>query len=529
MKADSPVEDQTLVHDILREVNKPIFVLKQEKAGLQTAPVFTTSMDGRPFEHLLAFSPALPPATLGDDYFKKRHNLTYAYIAGAMANGITSCQMVSTMSENGMLGFLGAGGLSLDEIEKNIIELKTRLKNRPFGFNLIHSLSDPDHEMATVALYLKHKVRLISAAAFMRMTPALVYYRVKGIHTDNSGRIITPNQIIAKISRVEIARQFFSPPPEKLIHHLLDQGRITREEARLSRQIPMAQDLTAEADSGGHTDNRPALTLLPTMLALKNEHMETHAYTEPLCVGLAGGIATPQSAAAAFSMGAAYILTGSINQSCVEAGICNDVKQMLCQAEQADVAMAPAADMFEIGARVQVLKRGTLFPVRAEKLYKYYRNYDSFEDIDARDRAEIEGKILQTGFDQAWQSTKQFFLNSGNTREIEKAEQLPKHKMALVFRSYLGLSSKWAIQGNVKRKMDYQIWCGPAIGAFNQWVKSSFLEHPENRKTATVALNLLFGASVYTRASILNLQGIALPSSADVFRPLPRSGLEDLL
>ena len=33
----------------------------------------------------------------------------------------------------------------------------------------------------------------------------------------------------------------------------------------------MARDLTAEADSGGHTDNRPALALLPTMIALKNE------------------------------------------------------------------------------------------------------------------------------------------------------------------------------------------------------------------------------------------------------------------
>jgi trans-AT polyketide synthase, acyltransferase and oxidoreductase domains len=84
-------------------------------------------------------------------------------------------------------------------------------------------------------------------------------------------------------------------------------------------------------------------------------------------VGLAGGIATPESAAAAFAMGAAYILTGSINQSCVEAGISQEVKQLLCQVEQADVAMAPAADMFEIGARVQVLKRGTLFALRAEK------------------------------------------------------------------------------------------------------------------------------------------------------------------
>lgn len=55
-------------------------------------------------------------------------------------------------------------------------------------------------------------------------------------------------------------------------------------------------------------------------------------------------------------------------------------------------------------------------------------------------------------------------------QQIERAEKNPKHKMALVFRSYLGQSSNWANAGDPLRKIDYQIWCGPAIGAFNQWV-----------------------------------------------------------
>ena len=46
---------------------------------------------------------------------------------------------------------------------------------------------------------------------------------------------------------------------------------ITPQEAQLAASIPMAEDLTAEADSGGHTDNRPAISLLPTMLALRDE------------------------------------------------------------------------------------------------------------------------------------------------------------------------------------------------------------------------------------------------------------------
>lgn len=480
-------------------------------------------------EEKKVYVPGIGPSDLGDARFKKRHGIKYPYIAGAMANGITSANMVIAMAENGMMGFFGAGGLSIDRIEENILRIKSTLGEKPFGFNLIHSLGDPAHEMATVELYLKHGIKTVSAAAFMRMTPALVYFRIKGIHEDENGRVVAPNRIIAKVSRVEIARQFFSPPPEKLVNQLLEQKVISKEEARLSAKIPMAQDLTAEADSGGHTDNRPALALLPTMLALKDQFEAQYQYDEPLCVGLGGGIATPESAAAAFSMGAAYVLTGSINQSCVEAGICDDVKKLLCSAEQADVAMAPAADMFEIGARVQVLKRGTLFSVRAEKLYKFYQSCDSFDQIDERYRKEIEGKYLQMPFEQAWESTRQFFLNIGNPKEIEKAEKSPKHKMALVFRSYLGQSSKWAINGVPERKMDYQIWCGPAIGAFNQWVKDSFLESHENRRVAEVAMNILYGACICIRASMLRFQGVDLPADDVRFRPMEIDEILDRL
>ena len=514
------MENSKPLNELLMQVKKPFFsIKKRDKLQWLTKDI---DLNQESFAQIEAFVPAVTPETLGDENFKERHSIKYPYIAGAMANGITSAAIVKTMAENGMIGFLGAGGLSLEKIEKNIIDLKTSLPDKPFGFNLIHSLGDHAHEMATVELYLKHNIKLISAAAFMRMTPALAYYRIKGIYKNDQGRIVTPNNIIAKVSRIEIASQFFSPPPMKLVNLLLEKNLITKQEADLSQYIPMAQDLTAEADSGGHTDNRPALTLLPTMLDLKSEFMEKFSFQEPLCVGLGGGISTPKSAAAAFLMGASYILTGSINQSCVEAGICEDVKKMLCQAQQADVAMAPAADMFEIGARVQVLKRGTMFPVRAEKLYKFYNSCNSFDEIDKKSKQEIEEKFLQTSFTDAWNSTRNFFHKTGNIKEIEKAQHDPKHKMALVFRSYLGLSSKWAIQGDAKRKMDYQIWCGPAIGAFNQWVKGSFLESHENRKTAEIALNLLFGACISIRTSILKTQGIKVPIDSEGFNPMKK-------
>ncbi len=90
-----------------------------------------------------------------------------------MANGISSVDMVEAMAQNGMIGFFGAGGLALSEIENAVVTLTSRLKNAPFGFNLIHSPTDSDLETATVQLYLDRGIRRISAAAFMRMTRRL--------------------------------------------------------------------------------------------------------------------------------------------------------------------------------------------------------------------------------------------------------------------------------------------------------------------------------------------------------------------
>ncbi len=462
---------------------------------------------------LLAYAPSLHPENLGNPFFKQKYGLRYAYIAGAMANGITSVKMVTEAGLAGFMGFFGAAGLLPEEVDSAICSLKENLGEKPFGFNLIHSPNDPELESTIINLYLKRKINLISASAYIDFTLPLIYYRLKGIHRDRDGNIVCPNRIIAKVSRTEIAGKFFSPPPSRMIAQLVERKLISGEEAELAAHIPVADDLTAEADSGGHTDNRPAISLLPAIISLRDEIAGKFGYRHPPCVGLGGGISTPYSTAAAFAMGASYVLTGSVNQACVEAGTSETVRKMLAEAGQADVTMAPAADMFEMGVKVQVLKRGTMFPFRAAKLYDLYSRYDSFGDIPRGDRMVVERDILKCGFDEEWGQTKKFF-EMRDPSQIEKAENNSKHKMALVFRSYLGRSSTWAKLGDPTRKIDYQIWCGPSIGAFNQWVKGSFLEKPENRKTVTVAMNLLFGASVITRAAWISNQGVILPHDA---------------
>ncbi len=526
-----PESGPQAVHEAILRLRHPVYLLRQG-SELAVAQSGTVIMGGqRPPEKerllLCAYCPPLHPEDLGDPVFKKNFALRFPYVADAMANGITSVEMTEAAGRAGMIGFFGAAGLSPAAIEKAIHELHRRLGKIPFGFNLIHSPNDPDHEAATVDLYLKNRVRIVSASAYLGLTLPVVLYRIKGIHRDQQGNIVCPNKLIGKVSREEVAEKFLSPPPEKLLRQLLEKRMITEQEADLARFIPMAEDLTAEADSGGHTDNRPALTLFPTMLALRDRLAEKYRYTRIPCVGLGGGIATPESAAAAFAMGAAYLVTGSVNQACIEAGTSEAVRQMLAEARQADVIMAPAADMFEMGVKVQVLKRGTMFPLRAAKLHDLYNRHDRYEDIPTAQRQILERDFFQSSFEEAWTGTRAFFERR-DPRQNVRAEKDPKHKMALVFRSYLGQSSRWAISGDPARRMDYQIWCGPAIGAFNEWTRGSFLEKPENRQTVTVAMNLLTGAAVVTRANWLRSQGISLPPDAGKFTPLPLSKIKEL-
>jgi trans-AT polyketide synthase, acyltransferase and oxidoreductase domains len=477
---------------------------------------------------LIAFVPPLHPRNLGSQIFKKRHGIRYAYVVGDMAQGISSYELVRSAGNAGLLGFFGSAGLKPKELEKTLFHFQSQAGGIPFGVNLIHSIGSPHREYQAIDLFLKYSVRTISAAGYLKITAPLVYYRLKGIHQASDGGIVCPNRIMAKVSRMELAAQFLSPPPEKFIHQLVEQKLITEFEAGLAKYIPLADDLTAEADSAGHTDNRPAISLLPSMIKLKDKLSQRHEYTSPPCIGLAGGIGTPGAVAAAFAMGADYVLTGSINQACIESGTSNAVRQLLSNATQTDVAMAPAADMFERGIRVQVLKHGTMFAQRASKLYDLYRQYESFDQIPESQQKEIQEKILQNTFEREWEQTRKFF-NEYDPDHIKRAEDDPRFKMALIFRSYLGKSSRWAIQEEPTRKSDYQIWCGPSMGAFNDWAKGSFLEIPENRTVVTLAMNLLYGACVGMRRQAIVNAGVSLPPGVGRYRPLEILEIEKIL
>jgi len=465
----------------------------------------------------LGTAPPIYPEWMGDRGFCEVHGLRFPYIAGAMANGICTADIVIEMARAGMIGFFGAAGLSPERVEQNLDRIGRELSNgEAWGSNLIHSPNEPRLEESIAEMYLRRGVRRVSASAYMGLTPAIVRYAFSGVSV-RDGRVVRQNHVFAKISRPETAARFMGPPPSEILDGLVASGKLTAEEARLARRLPVAEDVTVESDSGGHTDNRPLGSLFPTIALLRDQAMREHGWERPIRVGAAGGLGTPQSVASAFALGAAYVLTGSVNQACVESGLSEEGKLQLAQAGIADVIMAPAADMFELGVKVQVLRRGTMFAQRALKLYELYSAWPSIEAMPAEVRAGLD-KVLGVSADAVWAETVAFWERR-DPHEIAKANRDPKHKMALIFRWYLGLSSRWAIAGEKGRKLDYQIWCGPAMGAFNAWTAGTFLAHPEERRVVQVALNLLEGAASISRAHQLRTYGVAVPAEAFAFVP----------
>ncbi|MNX17537.1 Polyketide biosynthesis protein PksE [compost metagenome] len=456
--------------------------------------------------------PAVTASSLGSSEFKKEYNLKYAYLAGGMYRGIASQEMVVRLAKSGLMGFLGTGGMSMRQVEENILYIQSQVSpGQAYGVNLVHNWKNPESDNSLIELLLQMNVQHLEAAAFLNVTSSLVRFRAKSLFRDASGEVIARNKIIAKVSRPEVAEAFLSPAPDLILQDLVEKHLITQQEAELARELPMADDICVEADSAGHTDSGVAYTLMPAMLRLRDEMMAKYRYRKKVRVGSAGGIGTPEAALAAFMLGADFILTGSINQCTVEAGTSEKVKDLLQQMNVQDTDYAPAGDMFEMGSKVQVLRKGVFFPARANKLYEIYRRYNSLDEIDSSTSEQIQNKYFKRSFEQIYEELKVRYPN-----EINKAEQNPKHKMAMVFKWYFGYSSRLALSGSAESTVDYQIHCGPALGAFNQWVKGTELENWRNRHVDEIGERLMIAT-----AELINRKFASLLLPAEGKIPAP--------
>ncbi|MBN9120604.1 MAG: 2-nitropropane dioxygenase, partial [Planctomycetes bacterium] len=223
---DSPDAFKAAIGDL----RTPVVVVRTDHGSALARGGFValgtaSDKEGKP---VAAYLPPLPAQQLGDPAFLQEHGLRYAYMTGAMANGIASAEIVEAMSRAGMLSSFGAAGLSLERISAAIDRLKSSLGDAPYCVNLIHSPNEPAHETATADLLLKKGVSLVEASAYLDLTPAIVRYRVAGFRGGVAGLVVPLNRVIAKVSRVEVATKFLSPPPDRILKELVAANLITQ-------------------------------------------------------------------------------------------------------------------------------------------------------------------------------------------------------------------------------------------------------------------------------------------------------------
>ena len=253
-------------------MREPVHLVREGAAGRVGVAFGGQRIDGAGPYPLLASLPALYPEWLGDRSFLEVHGVRFPYVAGAMANGIATAELVIAMAQAQMLGFFGAGGLSFERVEVEIARIQGALNpGQAWGANLIHSPNEPELEAAVADLYIRAGVPRVSASAYMKLTAPIVRYSASGLYVGPDGEIARKHHVFAKVSRPEVASVFMAPAPAELLSELVLKGQLSAEQARLAERVPVAEDYTVEADSGGHTDNRPLPALMPIMLTLRDE------------------------------------------------------------------------------------------------------------------------------------------------------------------------------------------------------------------------------------------------------------------
>ncbi|GAA2614035.1 ACP S-malonyltransferase [Streptomyces axinellae] len=430
-------------------------------------------------------TPDAPERALGSDRFRAAYGVRHAYVCGSMFRGIASEAMVARAARAGLLAFYGAGGLAPEAVDAALGRLRCEVGDRTFGA----SLSQGPGEEEVVDLLLSHGVSVLESSGSTDVTPALARYRLRGLARGADGEVVAHHRVLAKVTLPEAAEAFLRPVPDALVRALRGSGAVTAEQAELAALVPAADDICLEADSGGHTDRGALAVLLPTVLRLR-----ARCGAEGVRVGAAGGLGTPEAVAAAFSLGADFVLTGSVNLCTAESGISDVAKDMLEGIAVGDTDYAPSAGGFETGGQTQVLRRGVFFPARARKLLELHRAHTSLEELDERTRDMLERRWFRRPLEQVWHDTRAYFAEH-DPEEAERAERDPHHRMALVFRWYLAESQRLAIEGVEDRRVDFQIHCGPALAAFNDWVSGTDLQHWPDRHIDHIADRLMTAAA----------------------------------
>lgn len=404
--------------------------------------------DVRPAGDRRATGPAGGTAavTLGGEGVRAGYGIRYAYLAGALGHGVSGPDMLLRLAGAGLFGFLGTTGRTLAEVDADLRVLTATLGTGGWGVNLPAGVADADWTNQLVDLALRHGARYADAPGLAGPTAELVRWRYTGARTTADGDCRVPRRLLVKAGRADRAEAFLRPAPDALIDRLRATGALTDEEAACAARVPVASEVCAEADSGWLAGGVSSATLLPSILASRDAASARHGHH--VHIGASGGLGTPEAVAAAFLIGAEFVLTGSINQCTPQARTSDAARTLLATLGPDDTTLVPGAEPLALGGQSRVVRRGTLFPTRAAARW--------------RRRQLGAGAVGSAGDDD---------------------------------RAYHAATIRAAVTGDERHRLEYQIPCGPAMGAFNRYATRAGLSDWRDRHVELLAESLMTGAA----------------------------------
>lgn len=425
--------------------------------------------------------------------FNIEYDLKYPYLVGGIERGITSKEMVVKCGKHNILSFLGTKRMNIEKIRESIVYIKKHLTNgEAFGVNITYDPLDTELASKVVDLCFEYDVKNIELCGYHYMPKYIIRYKFNNLKYKNN-KVICNNKIFLKTDRLNDLEQLMEPASEEVLESLTKERLITDAEKRLLKNVSVIDALTISCESGGNMYKSNILNVLPTAINIRDSKVKEQGYDNNIYIGVAGDIGTPESVAIMFLLGADYIVTDSINQCSIESSLSDLTKDLLQQAGIEDTIYVPDADNFEIGAKIPVLKRGVMFPSRANKLYDLYRYYNSYYQIDKKLREHIEKNYFRKTFDEYYEECKR----NEPIEKIDIIEKDEKKKMALVFKQYLIEAASYGQEGLEEEKMNFSIYCSPALGAFNKYCNGGEMENWRNRSITKIAEILMHDAREY--------------------------------
>jgi trans-AT polyketide synthase/acyltransferase/oxidoreductase domain-containing protein len=433
---------------------------------------------------------------LGSAVFRAAYGLRYAYVVGGMGQCISSAELVIAAAREGVLSFLGSRGVTSEELSRHVQRIRAALTSRDahWGVNIVFDADFPQLDRGYVDWLLREAIDRIEVAGYPAVTRELLRYRFAGRASQRS-----PRSLLAKVSHPAVAESFLTRPPEYLLRELIDQGTLSADDAALARDCTCADEIVVSGDSAWSTSRSNPLAVLPAMRHVRERVAARCPAASRVPMGVAGGIGCPAGVAAAFALGADFVLTGSINQCTQEANTSSAVKDRLCTVGLEDTHALAGASAWSLGA-IQMLRKGTLFPANARRALTLHEAFQSWDKLGAAERERLERQYCELAMADAL-SLRSEVLNSFVPQLALVTQNDVYARVAAALHGYFDRAERMAQRGELTEEHQFLVHTGPALAAFNAWCAATPWADWRPRSVGAIARRLMNEAAELLRAT----------------------------